>query len=144
MPDKDFPTPKKSYPPPFSMRLNQEERDELQKLAAGLPLGRFIKDAIFSSGQRPASSRKPSIVDQKSFAQLLGAIGQSRIASNINQLAKAANSGSLPVNKEVIEGLNDAVEAIKWIRDTLIKAIGLKPQSEQEATKKEDSYDPQG
>ena len=136
MPDKDVPKTKKSYPAPFSIRLNQKERDELQKLAAGLPIGRFIKDAILNKGMRPVKSRKPAIVDQKLFAQLLGAIGKSRIASNINQLAKAANSGSLPMNKEVIDGLNDAVEAIKWMRDTLIKALGLKPLAE------EDRYDP--
>ena len=133
---KDRPKAKKSYPPPFSIRLSEEERNELKTLAAGLPLGKFIKEAIFNKGQRPAARRKPSIVDQKLFAQLLGVIGQSRIASNINQLAKAANSGSLPVNKEVIEGLNDAVKAIKWMRDTLIKALGLKPLAE------EDRYDP--
>ena len=55
---------------------------------------------------------------------MLGALGQSRIASNINQLAKTANSGSLPVNKEVLEGLNDAVDAIRWMRETLILYLG--------------------
>jgi len=144
MPDNDLPTPNKSYPPPFSLRLNQQERYELKKLADGQPLGRFIRDAIFTHGMRPAASRKPSIVDRKLFAQLLGVIGQSRIASNINQLARAANSGSLPVNKEVIEGLNDAVKAIKWMRETLIKAIGLKPQNEPEMSHQEDGHDSQG
>lgn len=134
---ENFSKAQKSYPAPFSIRLNQKERDELQNLAGGLPLGRFIKDAIFNQGARPVASRKPSIVDQKLFAQLLGVIGQSRIASNINQLARAANCGSLPVNQEVIEGLNEAVEAVRWMRDTLIKAIGLKPQCQ------EKSYDPE-
>lgn len=121
----------KSYPQPFSIRFSEEERAELKRLAAGLPIGRFIKDAIFNKGMRP-SYRKPSIADQKILAQLLGLLGKSRIASNINQLARAANSGSLPVNKEVIEGLNDAVEAIKWMRETLIKALGLKPLSQED------------
>lgn len=138
MSDKDFQKLKKSYPPPFSIRLNRQEREELQNLAAGLPLGRFIKDAIFNKGMRPARTRKPSIIDQKLFAQLLGAIGKSRIANNINQLAKAANSGSLPVNKEITDSLNDAVDAIKWMRETLIKALGLKPLS------KEDGHDFEG
>ena len=131
-------TTKKSYPQPFSIRFSEKERAELKRLTAGLPIGRFIKDAIFNKGMRPARSRKPSIVDQKLFAQLLGAIGKSRIASNINQLAKAANSGSLPVNKEITDSLNDAVEAIKWMRETLIKALGLKPLSQ------EDSHDLEG
>ena len=42
---------------------------------------------------RPAPTRKPVIADQKLFVKLLGALGQSRIACDINQLAKAANSG---------------------------------------------------
>lgn len=140
---KKPPPTKKTYPPPFSVRLNEQERHELQELAAGQPLGQFIRDAILRRGMRPAPSRKPAITDQKLFAKLLGTIGQSRIASNINQLAKAANSGSLPVNKEVLEGLNDAVDAIRWMRETLIKAMGLKPQSEADLTQKEDCHDPQ-
>jgi len=71
-------------------------------------------------------------------------LGKSRISQNINQLAKAANSGSLPLNHEVIEELNDACKAINWLRDTLIKAIGLKPQSTTANAHREDSYDPQG
>jgi hypothetical protein len=137
-----FPPPKKSYPSPFSLRLNRQERDELQRLAEGRPLGQFIRDAIFTHGLRPNPSRKPAIADHKLFAQLLGAIGQSRIASNINQLAKAANSGSLPVNHEVLEGLNEAVEAIRWMRETLIKAMGLKPVGSPEMPSAEGRHDP--
>lgn len=59
------------------------------------------------------------------LTKLLGVLGQSRISQNINQLAKAANSGSLPVNHEVIEELNDACRAIRFVRETLIKAIGI-------------------
>ena len=56
--------------------------------------------------------------------------------------AKAANSGSLPVNHEVIEELNDACRAIRFVRETLIKAIGLKPQREPEMRQEDVSYDP--
>lgn len=107
------PPSKKTYPPPFSVRLTEQERAELTKLADGQPLGQFIKDAILQNGVRPPPSRKPRIQDQKLLAKLLGALGQSRIASNINQLAKAANSGSLPVNEEVLQSLHDAVAAIR-------------------------------
>lgn len=125
------PPSKKTYPAPFSVRLTEQERAELTKLADGQPLGQFIKDAILQNGVRPPPSHKPRIQDQKLLAKLLGALGQSRFASNINQLAKAANSGSLPVNEEVSQSLHDAVAAIRWMRDTLIEGIGLKPQSQQ-------------
>ena len=103
---KKPPPSKKTYPAPFSVRLTEQERAELMRLANGQPLGQFIKDAILKNGVRPPPSRKPKIKDQKLLAKLLGALGQSRIASNINQLAKAANSGSLPVNEEVLKSLH--------------------------------------
>ena len=131
---------RKNYPAPFSLRLSNQEREEIKNLADGLPMGQFIKDAILQNGMRPASSRRPRIQDQKLLAKLLGALGKSRIASNINQLAKAANSGSLPVNEEVLKSLKEATTAILWMRDTLIKAMGLKPQSSE--TSAEDYDDP--
>lgn len=79
----------------------------------------FIKDAILQNGVRPPASRRPRIQDQKLLAKLLGTLGKSRIANNINQLAKAANSGSLPVKEEVLQTLNDAVTAIRSMRDSL-------------------------
>ncbi len=50
-------------------------------------------------------------------AKLLGALGQSRLASNVNQLAKAVNTGSLQVNDEVQKAILDACRSIQWMRD---------------------------
>ena len=131
------------HPAPFSLRLSDEVRTELEKLAGGVPLGTFIREVIIKvileKELRP-SPRKTRSIDQKFAAMILGALGKTRIASNLNQLAKAANSGSLPVNEDVIKALNEAVQAILWIRDTLIKAMGIKPQSKDE----ESSDDPEG
>lgn len=138
---KKPPSSRKTYPAPFSVRLSEQEREELKRLADGQPLGQFIKDAILERGMRPPQSRKPALADQKLLAKLLAALGSSRIASNINQLAKAANSGSLPVNEDVLQSLDDAVSAIRWMRETIIKGMGLKPQGGKEP---EESHDPQG
>ena len=128
-----MPKPPKNYPPPFSMRFTEDERDALEIAAGGQPLAAYIRWAIFKEEELELPKRRtrettPNI-DRKELAKLLGTLGKSRISQNINQLAKAANSGSLPVNQEVIEELNDACEAVTWIRETLIKAIGIKPQS---------------
>ena len=56
-------------------------------------------------------------------------LGQSRLTSNINQLAKATNSGSLPVNQDVLQSLEESVQAIRWMRETLSGASGLQAQS---------------
>ncbi|MGD9841551.1 MAG: plasmid mobilization relaxosome protein MobC [Steroidobacteraceae bacterium] len=120
----------KNYPAPFSLRLSKAERDELAKMADGRPVGEFIKDTIFRHGRRPP--RSCSKTDRELLGKLLGALGQSRIASNINQLAKAANSGSLPANADVTAALWEAVEAIRWMRDTLIRGMRLKPDGKDE------------
>jgi hypothetical protein len=132
------------YPPPFSMRFTKEERKSLELAAAGRPLAAYIRWLIFKEDMPEMPKKRTrgetASQDHKQLAQLLGALGQSRIASNINQLAKAANSGSLPVSKEIINALNESVAAIHWMRETLIKGMGIKPQSGE----MEDDNDPQG
>lgn len=60
----------------------------------------------------------------------MGLLGQSRISQNINQLAKAANSGSLPVTPDVHKALLEATRAIQHMRALLIEAMGLKAHSD--------------
>ena len=130
------------YPPPFSMRFTKDERKSLELAAAGRPLAAYIRWLIFKEDMPEMPKKRTrgenASQDHKQLAKLLGALGKSRIASNINQLAKAANSGSLPVSKEIIKALNESVAAIKWMREALIKGMGIKPQSKDE----DDSNDP--
>lgn len=134
--DKNNNSSGKKYPAPFSMRFTKDERESLEIAAAGRPLAAYIRWLIFKEDMPEMPKRRTrgetAEKDHKEIAKLLGVLGQSRIASNINQLAKAANSGSLPVNEEIITSLKEASSAIQWMRDTLIKALGLKPQSKNE------------
>ncbi len=129
-PDKNS-TPK-VYPPPFSMRFTEDERKALELAAAGRPLAAYIRWLIFKEDMPEMPKKRTrgehTDPDQKEIAKLLGVLGQSRIANNINQLAKAANSGSLPVNHDVLVSLNEALESVRWMRSALIKGLGLKPQ----------------
>lgn len=109
----------------LSLRVTTQEKVYFTRLAGDLPISRFIIDSVLKNGMR--SSQVRAFIDKQKISQLLGFLGQSRIASNINQLAKAVNSGSLPVNEEVVSNLNEAVAAILWMRDELIKALKLKP-----------------
>ncbi len=121
-------------PSPFSMRFTKEERKSLDLAAAGRPLGTYIRWLIFKEDmpEMPKKRTRGEVAsqDQKQLAKLLGALGKSRIASNINQLAKAANSGSLPVSKDITASLKESVAAIGWMRETLIKGMGIKPQGD--------------
>ena len=58
------------------------------------------------------------------FATILVALGKSRVASNLNQLAYAANIGNLVFTPDVIAQINEAYDAIMYIRSLLIIETG--------------------
>lgn len=113
---------------PFSLRLTFEERSELEKAAAGMSLGEYVRSRLFDGTELPRRTRgKFPVKDHRELAQLLALLGQSRLSSNLNQLARAANSGTLPVTPDVEANLKRACEEIREMRSHLIKALGLEP-----------------
>jgi len=118
---------KRVHGAPFSLRLTKEERKALDTLADGMPLGAYIKDALLRREVRPRTKGQKPVRDRKALAKLLGLLGASRLSQNVNQLAKAAHTGSLPVNEDVRKALLDSCAAIRSIRDLLLTALGLTP-----------------
>lgn len=113
---------------PFSLRLSAEERVRLEELAAGEPLGAFIKAQVFESDSlavpRCPRRRRAAVKDHAALAQVLGMLGNLRLASNLNQLAKAANLGVLPLSPEVEEELSAACAAVFAIKAEVMRALG--------------------
>ena len=62
-------------------------------------------------------------VDRKLLGKLVGVLGKTRMSSNINQLAKAANSGSLSVDEEMVKKLDQACLTIKWVGISVVSAL---------------------
>lgn len=116
-------------PTPFSLRLSESERDYLEKISGDVPLGAYIRAKILDEPMPRKIYRKPkkALKDQKALAQVQAMLGASRISSNLNQLAKAMNSGSLPVNKETREAIIQACKDIEFMRKELVRALGLRP-----------------
>ena len=119
----------KKYPPPFSLRLTTEERARLEAEAAGKPLGAYVRARLFGADAVPRKRRGNSPVkDQEALGRVLGALGQSRLSSNLNQLAKAANTGSLPVTPETEADLKTACREVLALRADLLRALGKSPE----------------
>lgn len=111
---------------PFSLRLTPRERAEIEEQAGGKPLGAYIRSQLLEEKQeKRRSARRPSI-DEAVLARSLAELGKSRLASNMNQIAKAANIGVLDVNSDMISELRSACRDIRKMRDALIDALGLK------------------
>jgi hypothetical protein len=122
---------RRKRPPPFSLRLSSEERARLEQEAGETPLASYIKLRLFNNlpplttHQAPRQGGRPA-TDAQLIAKLLAALGASRMASNLNQLAKAANSGILPVTPETESELRQACEDVRAMRRELVAALGLR------------------
>ena len=112
--------------PPFSLRLTFEERAKLERDAAGMALGAYIRSRLLDPETvAPRKRGKFPVKDHQALAQVLGLLGQSRLANNVNQLARAANTGSLAVTPDTEEALMSATADINHMRQLLIQALDI-------------------
>lgn len=113
-------------PAPFSLRLTFEERVALERAAGDMPLGAYIRGELFrGKSTRRRRPRKRPVKDYQALGQLLGELANARLANNLNQLARAANTGSLPVTPETEKALREACAEVQQMRTLLMAALGF-------------------
>jgi len=118
---------KQKRPSPITLRLTTEERIKLEQLAQGMTFSAYIRACIFQNEASPRKRiAKATTKDKAALAEILGLLGQSRIANNLNQLAYNANTGSLIVNEDTLQQIEEAYDHTREMRDALVQAIGLK------------------
>jgi len=111
---------------PFSLRLSFEERVKLRHAAGDMPIAAYIKSLLFADNAPVYRTRgKTPVKDHKALAEVLACLGASRLSNNLNQLAKAANSGSLYFDRETKAQINAACGDIKVMRQLLMGALGM-------------------
>ena len=118
---------KKKHPSPFSLRLTREERLQLDRQSAGMPLGAYIRERLFGPEAEPRRTKgRFPVKDHQSLAKLLALLGRSQLGSSFSELARAARSGSLPVAPETEEAILEGVSDVATIKRLLITALGIK------------------
>ncbi len=92
-----------------------------------MPLGAYIKARALGDGVSFHRRRtyRP-VEDKQALARALALLGRSRLSSNLNQLAKAAHLGTLPVSKDTHHRLNAACTEVHELRSLLLHALGVK------------------
>jgi len=124
-----------SKPPtsaPFSLRLTFEERAALEHAAGNFPLGTYIKLKAFDGRplQLQGQGMRRPVKDPEALAQVLALLGRARLANNLNQLAHAANTGSLPVTPETLAAIQEACAEVAAMRRALLQALGQRSSLE--------------
>lgn len=116
---------KKPREAPFSLRLSFEEKALLRAAANGVPLGAYIKAKLFDEPLEKVRRRNINPVkDHEALGRVLGALGKSRLSQNLNQIARAANMGALPVSPELEDELRQACADVEALRRELLRALG--------------------
>jgi hypothetical protein len=105
----------------LTIRLSPDERAVIDTAAerAGLAIGSYARHALLGA-PAPRQVRRP-IVERRELSRLLGELG--KIGGNLNQLAKAANSGVIVYEGEI----DDTRHALIEMRDAVLKALGREP-----------------
>ena len=111
---------------PVSLRMSFEEKARLERDAAGMSVAAYIRWRLFEPSAPPPKTRgKFPVNDHRSLTKLLGLLGQSRIANNLNQLARAANTGSLAMDPQTERDLRAAAQDVADMRRLLMEALRL-------------------
>lgn len=112
--------------PRVTLRLSQDDHARLMEMADGMALATFIRSKVLGEQlPRKTRSSSTSVSDKQAIAQILGLLGQSRIANNLNQLAYHANVGSLAMDDATQAQIDEAYDQILFLRQTLLKALGM-------------------
>lgn len=104
----------------------EEEDAKLRQLCEGTTVSAYVRQRLFGDdvGRRRRRSRVP-VQDQQALAQVIGLLGETRIANNLNQLAYHANTGTLLIDEQTTSQINEAYNHVCFMRDVLIEALGL-------------------
>ena len=90
-----------------------------------MTLSAYVRACVFAEETKRRKRRPKTVVeDKKAAAEALALLGQSRIASNLNQLAYHANIGELIHGEEEKAQIAEANAHLKAIRTALMKALG--------------------
>ena len=124
----------------YSVRFTDAEAAELERKAsdAGLSVAAYLRAASLGSPGLRATRRPP--VEREQLVQLSGLVG--KLGSNVNQIARALNSGDAP------DGLSDDIKAavveVAEMRATIREALGWKPSEKDRRSKQDRQSGPDG
>lgn len=108
---------------PLSVRLTKEERADLTARAGTLTLSEYVKRRLFGD-DAPTKLPSSMLADRNLLAQLLATLGGSDVAASLYRLARAADSGSLPVDEDIVRRLRVACDDVRLMHNALMKGLG--------------------
>ncbi|MGP1275059.1 MAG: hypothetical protein ACQRW7_06550 [Caulobacterales bacterium] len=113
---------------PVCIRLTATEKAKLRQWAGRRTLSAYVRDRLFGDAASPRRKQRIPLPDYKALACVLSALGQSRLSQNMNQIAKLAHNGALPLDDALCGDLAQACEDISAMRSALVAALNVAPE----------------
>ena len=111
---------------PISCRFTKPQIILLDEFKGALSRTDYIRLRTIGAEAAPVRTRvRYPVQDYQAYATLLAKLGQSHLSSNLNQLARQANIGTLIVTPETEAALVWAAQELSEMRHLLIKVTGL-------------------
>lgn len=111
---------------PTSVRFSFAEVAKIDNARGGVSRSNYVRHCLFQAdAPLPSVRTRRPLKDHQALAKLTALLGQAHINANINQLAKQANMGTLPVTPETEAALTSAANHVAEMRGLLIQALGL-------------------
>lgn len=110
---------------PLTIRLTDEQWEDLEHLSQGVSYGAYAKECMFN---KKRSSKRSAVQDYEMLAQVLSVLGQSELFGKLDRLIEQSEQGALDLSSETEFELGLACACVIEMRDNLIKALGLKPK----------------
>lgn len=109
----------------IAFRVTEAEHDQIERAADGRPVGPYLRHLGLQLDAPPPRRRRKAVKEDAPLRQVLAILGQSNIPNNLNQLTRAANSGSLDFTPDTEAAIFEACNAVLEIRSLLFEALGL-------------------
>lgn len=111
----------------ISLRLSAKEHQRLCDAIGNITLSDYIRATLFNQPLKTVRTRGARPVqDHKILSELIGMFGQSRIPQNLNQIAKAVNTGLVLMPDDTTQALNEACADLRDMRQMMTQALGKK------------------
>lgn len=123
-------SPSNKRPAPLSLRLTDQQREDLAQRAGDLSISAYIKSLLFGEEAIAGSkSRRRVCADRAQIAQGLAYLGMSQVPSNLARLAAAVHDGTLIVDADTCRSLQMACASVETAHLMFLEALGHRPPS---------------
>ncbi len=114
---------------PVSVRLTEQERALLERVAGKQSLSSFMRQcALMQAGQapKPRKEQKRPTEQKVQLAQILALLGASDIFRSMSTFAKLSEQGAFPISEETESQIQNACSNILQIKTLLMRALRVK------------------